>query len=47
MIEFLKNKPLVSIIIRTKNEEKWITSCIDAIKTQTYKNIEIIIVDNQ
>ena len=35
-----------SIIIRTKNEERWITPCISAIKKQTYKNFEIIIVDN-
>ena len=47
MNEFLKDKPLVSIIIRTKNEEKWITSCIDAINKQTYQNIEIIVVDNK
>lgn len=39
-------KPLVSIIIRTKNEENWINSCIDAINKQKYKNFEIIIVDN-
>ena len=41
-----KNKKLVSIIIRTKNEERWITSCLKNIKKQTYKNYEIIIVDN-
>lgn len=42
-----KNKEkLVSIIIRTKNEERWITSCLKSIFSQTYKNFEIIIVDN-
>ena len=39
-------KKLVSIIIRTKNEERWITSCLKSILNQTYKNFEIIIVDN-
>jgi glycosyltransferase involved in cell wall biosynthesis len=33
-----KKNPLVSIIIRTKNEEKWISSCLRAIETQIYKN---------
>ena len=37
---------LVSIIIRTKNEERWIGQCLDAISKQTYKNFEIILVDN-
>lgn len=41
-----KKKPLVSIIIRTKNEEKWISICLDALNKQTYKNFEVIIVDN-
>ncbi len=39
-------KKKVSIIIRTKNEEKWISHCLKKIFSQTYKNIEIIIVDN-
>jgi rhamnosyltransferase len=39
-------KQKVSIIIRTKNEEKWISHCLEKIFLQTYKNIEIIIVDN-
>ncbi len=38
--------PLVSIIIRTKNEEKWISSCLRSVFNQTHKNIEVIIVDN-
>ena len=42
----MKNQ-LVSIIIRTKNEERWIASCLNAIYEQDYKNFEIIIVDNE
>lgn len=41
----MKN-PLVSVIITTKNEEKNIKNCLESIKKQTYKNIEIIVVDN-
>jgi glycosyltransferase involved in cell wall biosynthesis len=36
---------LVSIIVRTKDEEAWIGICLDAIKKQTYQNIEVIVVD--
>ena len=38
---------LVSIIIRTKNEERWIFSCLNALYTQSYKNFEVVVVDNQ
>ena len=37
---------LVSIIIRTKNEEDWIGKCISAISKQSISNYEIIIVDS-
>ena len=40
------NNPLASIIVRTKNEEKWIGDCLDAISKQRYPNFEIILVDN-
>lgn len=40
-------KPRVSIIIRTKNEERWITKCLQAINSQNFKHYEIIIVDNK
>ena len=36
----------VSIIIRTKNEERWIGHCLKRIHSQTYKNYEIILVDS-
>ena len=38
--------PLVSIIIRTKNEERWIDHCLSAIETQNMRDYEIILVDN-
>ncbi|MCG8572860.1 MAG: glycosyltransferase [Spirochaetes bacterium] len=37
----------VSIIIRTKNEERWINHCLNSVFNQTYKNIEVILVDNE
>lgn len=40
-------KPLVSIIIRTKNEERWIAHCLKSVFNQTHDNIEVILVDNQ
>jgi len=43
----MKSTKLVSIIIRTKNEEKWISSCLKNVFKQDYKNIEVIIVDNE
>jgi glycosyltransferase involved in cell wall biosynthesis len=39
------DKPLVSVVIPTFNSEKTIGKCLDSIKNQTYKNVEIIIVD--
>lgn len=41
----MKNK-LASVIVRSKNEENWIGDCLKAIRGQTYKDIEIILVDN-
>ena len=38
---------LTSIIIRTKNEERWITQCLNAVFSQDYKDFEVIIVDNE
>lgn len=37
---------LVSVIVTTKNEEEVIERLLKSIKNQTYKNIEIIVVDN-
>ena len=37
---------LVSIVINTKNEEKHLEKCLESCVAQRYKNIEIIVVDN-
>jgi rhamnosyltransferase len=38
--------PLISIIVRTKNEDHWIGKCLNEIFNQKYKNFEVILVDN-
>lgn len=37
---------MISIIVRSKNEERWITHCIKALQQQTYQDFEVILVDN-
>ena len=37
----------VSIIVRTFNEEKWISHCLKAIFSQNFDNFEVILVDNK
>ena len=37
---------LVSVIVPTKNSEQFLEKCLDSIKKQTYKRVEIIVVDN-
>lgn len=40
------NNPLISVIVPAYNVEKYIGRCLDSIINQTYKNIEIIIIDD-
>lgn len=42
----MATNPLVTVIIPCYNHENYITKSIDSILTQTYKNIELIVVDN-
>lgn len=42
----MKCNPKVSIIIPVYKAEKWLEKCIDSCIQQTYKNIEIILIDD-
>ena len=37
----------ISIIVRTKNEERWISHCLEMLYRQDFKDFEVILVDNQ
>ncbi|MDO5516018.1 MAG: glycosyltransferase [Clostridium sp.] len=41
-----RRKDLVSIVVSNYNNEKYIVECLDSVINQTYKSIEIIIVDD-
>lgn len=41
----MTDKPLISIIIATKNADKTLDRCLNSIVKQTFKNFEIIIID--
>lgn len=40
------NQPLISVIVPVYKVEKYLNRCVDSIIRQTYKNIEIILVDD-
>ena len=42
----MKDSYLVSVVIPTYDSEKTLAKCLESIRNQTYKNVEIIIVDN-
>lgn len=39
-------KPLISVVVPVYNAEKYLVKCLDSIINQTYKNIEIILVND-
>jgi glycosyltransferase involved in cell wall biosynthesis len=39
-------KDLISIIIPVYNVEKYLKECVDSVRKQTYKNLEIILIDD-
>jgi len=41
-----RNLPETAVIIRTRNEERWIGETLRRLQVQTYQNFEIIVVDS-
>ena len=42
----IKKNPLVTILIPSYNHSKYITQCIESIYSQTYKNFDLIVIDD-
>lgn len=45
-ISGMKSDSLVTVIIPTHNSERTILTCLNSIRSQTYKNIELVVVDS-
>ena len=42
----MKLSPQISIVIPTYNDEKFIETCIDSVLAQTFKNFEVLVIDD-
>lgn len=42
----LEEHPLISVIVPVYNAEKFVEKCLESISNQTYKNFEVIVVDD-
>ena len=38
--------PLISVIVTTYNNEKYIKACLDSLLVQTFQDFEIVVIDD-
>ncbi len=46
MDETLGGGPLVTVVVATYNQARWVTDAVESVLAQTYPHIEIVLVDN-
>jgi GT2 family glycosyltransferase len=42
----IKGEPLVSILIPTRNNKKFLKTCLESLASSTYKRLEVLVLDN-
>jgi glycosyltransferase involved in cell wall biosynthesis len=42
----MRTGPLVTIVVPTRNTERTLARCLDSIRSQTYPDVELVVVDN-
>ena len=42
----MTGEPLISVVVPVYRVEKWLCRCVDSLLAQTYRNMEIILVDD-
>lgn len=42
----MENQPLISVIVPIYNVEKYLVRCLDSLAAQTYRNLEVILIDD-
>lgn len=42
----MSEKPLISVVVPARNEEKYLPGCLKALSEQDYSNFEIVVIDN-
>jgi glycosyltransferase involved in cell wall biosynthesis len=46
-IQSLEDSPLVAVIVTTFNSERYLAEALESVLEQTYRNIEVLVVDNR